>query len=111
VPRSHCGSLRFTVLRVQPSRHSKPIMTSLAEELGRLPADARRSVTLDRGTEFAAYPALKASLGMEAYFCAPQAPWQKDTVESTNGRLRTSCRWARTSPVGAPPICAHSQRR
>lgn len=79
---------RFTVLRIQPSRHSKPIMNSLAQELSGLPADARRTVTFDRGTEFAAYPALKTSLGMDAYFCAPQAPWQKGTVENTNGRLR-----------------------
>lgn len=79
---------RFAVLRVQPSRHSKPIMANLAEDLGGLPPEARRSVTFDRGTEFAAYPALKTSLGMDAYFCAPQAPWQKGTVENTNGRLR-----------------------
>jgi hypothetical protein len=25
---------------------------------------------------------------MDAYFCGPQAPWQKGTVENTNGRLR-----------------------
>jgi len=79
---------RFAVLRVQPSRHSKPIMNSLAEDLGGLLPAARRTVTFDRGTEFAAYPALKTTLGMEAYFCAPQAPWQKGTVENTNGRLR-----------------------
>ncbi|WP_299539230.1 IS30 family transposase [Phenylobacterium sp.] len=79
---------RFAVLRVQPSRHSKPIMNSLTEDLGGLPPAARRTVTFDRGTEFAAYPALKTSLGMDAYFCAPQAPWQKGTVENTNGRLR-----------------------
>jgi IS30 family transposase len=79
---------RFAVLRVQPSRHSKPIMNGLTEDLGGLPPEARQTVTFDRGTEFAAYPALKASLGMDAYFCAPQAPWQKGTVENTNGRLR-----------------------
>jgi IS30 family transposase len=79
---------RFTILRVQPSRHSRPIMTGLADDLAGLPASARRTVTFDRGTEFAAYPALKTSLGMDAYFCAPQAPWQKGTVENTNGRLR-----------------------
>ena len=79
---------RFAVLRVQPSRHSKPIMNGLAEDLGGLPPEARQTVTFDRGTEFAAYPALKTSLGMNAYFCAPQAPWQKGTVENTNGRLR-----------------------
>ena len=25
---------------------------------------------------------------VQSYFCAPQAPWQKSTVENTNGRLR-----------------------
>jgi IS30 family transposase len=25
---------------------------------------------------------------MDSYFCAPKAPWQKGTVENTNGRLR-----------------------
>jgi IS30 family transposase len=79
---------RFAVLRVQPSRHSKPIMTSVTEELTNVPPLGRRTVTFDRGTEFAAYPDLKANLGMDAYFCAPQAPWQKGTVENTNGRLR-----------------------
>lgn len=68
---------RFAVLRVQPSRHSKPIMNSLTEDLGGLPPAARRSITFDRGTEFAAYPALKASLGMDAYLCAPQAPGKR----------------------------------
>jgi IS30 family transposase len=79
---------RYAIFRVQPSRHSKPIMASLGEDLGGLPVPARRTVTFDRGTEFAAYPALRDSLGMEAYFCAPQAPWQKGSVENTNGRLR-----------------------
>ena len=53
-----------------------------------MPPAARRTVTFCRGAEFAAYPALKTSLGMDAYFCAPQAPWQKGMVENTNGRLR-----------------------
>jgi IS30 family transposase len=34
---------RFAFLRVQPSWHSKPIMNSLAEDLGGLPPAARRT--------------------------------------------------------------------
>lgn len=48
----------------------------------------RQSVTFDRGTEFAFFATLKRSLEIESYFCKPQAPWQKGTVENTNGRLR-----------------------
>jgi IS30 family transposase len=82
---------RCAVLRVQPSRHSKPIMASLTEELTSVPPLGRRTVTFDRGTEFAAYPDLKTNLGIDTYFCAPQAPWQKGTVENTNGP-GASCR-------------------
>ena len=79
---------RFAIFQFNPSRHSKPIMATLSQDLAGLPPEARRTITFDRGTEFATHPALKTSLGVEAYFCAPQAPWQKGTVENTNGRLR-----------------------
>lgn len=52
-------------------------MTGMFNLLGTLPAFARRSVTFDRGTEFARDPVLKSRLGMDACFCKPQAPWQK----------------------------------
>ena len=42
---------RFAIFRVQPSRHSQPIMAGLGEDLSGLPAPARRTVTFDRGTE------------------------------------------------------------
>ncbi len=45
-------------------------------------------ITFDRGTEFASYPRLKDKLGVQSYFCNAHAPWQKGTVENTNGRLR-----------------------
>jgi IS30 family transposase len=96
---------RFAVFRVQPSRHSKPIMNSLVEDLGDLPPAARRPVTFDRGTEFAAYPALKTSLGMDAYFCAPQAKAQSRTPTAA---CDVFCRWTRTFPTGARRTCAPS---
>jgi transposase, IS30 family len=63
-------------------------MTGMIEKLKVLPETARLSITFDRGTEFAYYPLLKQKLGMDSYFCKPQAPWQKGSVENTNGRVR-----------------------
>ena len=60
----------------------------MIKKLKVLPETARLSITFDRGTEFAYYPLLKQKLGMDSYFCKPQAPWQKGTVENTNGRVR-----------------------
>lgn len=47
-----------------------------------------QTITLDRGFEFMRYPLLHKGLGMDAYFCDPQAPWQKGAVESNNNRIR-----------------------
>ena len=53
--------------------------------LGTLPSAARKTVTFDRGTEFAAWRTLQAA---ESYFCDPHSPWQKGGVENANGRIR-----------------------
>lgn len=51
-----------------------------SRKLGTLPQALRQSITFDRGTEFAAYPVLKQRLGIDSYFCQPQAPWQKGSI-------------------------------
>ena len=40
--------------------------------------------------EFVSWSELERGLGAQAWFCDPQAPWQKLTVENTNQRVR---RW------------------
>lgn len=79
---------RYTVVMRNEDRTSKPIMESLIQGLGPLPADARQSITFDRGTEFSAWQRMKDGIGADAWFCDPQAPYQKGTVENTNNRLR-----------------------
>ncbi|WP_171169620.1 IS30 family transposase [Ruegeria sp. HKCCA0370] len=79
---------RYAVVVRNEDRQSKPIMEALIEGLAPLPADARRSITFDRGTEFSAWQRLKDGMGADSWFCDPQAPWQKGTVENTNNRLR-----------------------
>jgi IS30 family transposase len=79
---------RYTVLFRNNDRRSKPIMGKLIDALLPLPAGARRSLTFDRGLEFVSWREIDAGLGAKAWFCDPQAPWQKATVENTNGRLR-----------------------
>lgn len=79
---------RFAVFLRNNDRQSKPIMDGLIEALAPLPAAARRSITFDRGTEFTDWPYLQAGLGVETWFCDPQSPWQKGTVENTNRRAR-----------------------
>lgn len=79
---------RYLIMIKNPSRSSTGIMAGLAERLEPFPPPMRQSITFDRGTEFAFFATLKRSLEIDSYFCKPQAPWQKGTVENTNGRLR-----------------------
>ncbi len=47
------------------------------------------SVTPDRGKEFAGHARVAEALGgVQFYFCEPHRPWQKPTVENTNGLIR-----------------------
>lgn len=81
---------RFLVVLRNPEKRTKPIMAQIAEALRPLPRAARRSVTFDRGSEFVNWPHLQAELGTRTWFCDPQSPWQKGSIENANKRLR---RW------------------
>lgn len=63
-------------------------MNGLIQALQALPHLARRSITFDRDVEFTDWPYLQAGIGTQTWFCDPQSPWQKGTVENTNGRAR-----------------------
>lgn len=79
---------RFTILTRNPSRHSAGVMAGIDRQLKAVPPSLRQSITFDRGTEFAAFLTLREKLGMTSYFCMPSAPWQKGSVENSNGRIR-----------------------
>lgn len=79
---------RYTVLFRNNDRRSKPIMNQLINHLAPLPAHARQSLTFDRGLEFVSWRELQKGMGTAAWFCDPQAPWQKGTAENTNKRVR-----------------------
>ncbi|BCH20785.1 hypothetical protein MesoLjLb_05700 [Mesorhizobium sp. L-8-3] len=102
---------RFSVFLRNNGRPSRSIMEGLIDALGPLRHAARRSLTFDRGTEFTDWPYLQAGLGVETWFCDPQSPWQKGTVENTNRRAR---RWLSidTGPFSIDDrdlhqVCAH----
>ena len=79
---------RLTRLVPNHSRRSGQVIGAIGQTLAELPPAARQSITFDRGSEFLGYDALTRSHGIEAYFCDPHAPWQKGSIENTNGRLR-----------------------
>ena len=79
---------RFTFLLANEDKRSPAVIAGVGDALRPLPEAARRTVTFDRGSEFAAYPQLDRELAVASYFCDPHSPWQKGGVEDANGRVR-----------------------
>jgi len=88
---------RFTFLLPNDDKRSAAVVAGITDALRELPEEARRTVTFDRGSEFAGYAALDRDLAVKAYFCDPHSPWQKGGVENLNGRAR------RFLPRESPP--------
>jgi IS30 family transposase len=67
---------------------AESVRDAIASTITTLPAELRRSLTWDRGTEMAKHADLKIAAGLDIYFCDPHSPWQRGTNENTNGLLR-----------------------
>lgn len=63
-------------------------MNRMINEMPRLPAGARRSITFDRGFELTCWRELHKGMATKMWFCDPKALWQKGSVENMNSRVR-----------------------
>jgi len=90
---------RFAVLFRNNDRSSKHFIAKLMNVMEPLPQTARQSITFDRGIEFSGWRKLEAGIGTSAWFCDPQAPWQKGSVENLNKRARRYL--PRDTPIAA----------
>jgi IS30 family transposase len=79
---------RFAMLIKIDSKDSVAVAKALARKIRRLPAELRRSLTWDRGTEMAAHKDFTIATDVDVYFCDPRSPWQRGSNENTNGLLR-----------------------
>jgi IS30 family transposase len=79
---------RLTLARRLFGKDAALTADAIAEELGGLPARARRTITHDNGGEFAQHEAVQGAIGLRAYFCDPHSPWQRGSIENAHGRIR-----------------------
>ena len=79
---------RFTMLVKLRGKDSPTVAGALARRIKTLPVALRRSLTLDRGPEFAAHKSISVATDVKVYFCDPRSPWQRGTNENTNRLLR-----------------------
>jgi IS30 family transposase len=82
-------STRYVLLARLEGRHDAPTTcAALTATISRLPAQLRRSLTWDQGSEMADHANFTIATDVAVYFCDPHSPWQRGSNENTNGLLR-----------------------
>ena len=70
-----------------PDRTAASMMKSI-ETLWRFMGESLKTLTSDRGKEFACHEEIKDTYGIPIYFADPYSAWQRGTNENSNGLLR-----------------------
>ncbi|MPM75685.1 IS30 family transposase ISSlu1 [bioreactor metagenome] len=80
---------RFTLGDKARRKFSDDVAQVMMAQLSSVPAQYVKSITPDRGTEFAAHAIVTERVHqVPFYFPPPHSPWERPTVENTNGLLR-----------------------
>ncbi|MBT2675405.1 IS30 family transposase [Streptomyces sp. ISL-14] len=82
-------SSRFvTLVHLPEGRQPTQMRDALIQTVSTLPAQLRRSLTWDQGSEMHLHKDFSIATDMPVYFCDPGSPWQRGSNENTNGLLR-----------------------
>ncbi len=82
-------STRYCQLIALPDGPSaEAVADALKQSITTLPAQLRRSLTWDQGSEMSEHRRFSVESGVDVYFCDPRSPWQRGSNENTNGLLR-----------------------
>jgi IS30 family transposase len=79
---------RLLCLTKIPSREAAVTAQAMIARLQNLPPMARRTITLDNGTENAQHQSITASIKTKCFFATPYHAWERGTNEYVNGLVR-----------------------
>ncbi|MEK0212156.1 MULTISPECIES: IS30 family transposase [Bacillati] len=79
---------RYLLSERVPKVNAKNVTQAMIDLLHTVTPKRVRTLTPDRGTEFAGYREVGKELGISVYFPDPHAPQQRGTNENTNGLIR-----------------------
>lgn len=80
---------RFLLAVKIPDAAAETVKEAMIAQFQQLPPEMRKSVTPDRGHEFAKYAEVSEAIErLPFYFADPYSPWQRGSNENTNGLLR-----------------------
>ncbi len=79
---------RYVMLVKVANKDTESVVSALIKQSRRLPRELYKSLTWDRGKELADHSRLTVATDVEVYFCDPQSPCQRGSIENTNRLLR-----------------------
>ena len=71
-----------------PDRKADTMADAIISMLSEIPSELVKTITYDRGADFANWQAIEKKLNCDVYFADPYCVWQKGTNENSNGLLR-----------------------
>ena len=80
---------RYAIGVTMPCGYSAgEVLAGLIVACEQIPAHMLRSITFDQGSEWAEWETLKATYGIDVWFCDPHSPWQRGQIENQNRQFR-----------------------
>ena len=79
---------RYYIAIKIPDRKGETMAKAIIAALSGFPKGAVKTITCDRGSEFACWREIENALHCDMYFADPYCAWQKGTNENLNGLLR-----------------------
>ena len=79
---------RFYIAVKIPGRKAETMETAIVAARSAFPSRLLKTITRNRGTEFANWRRMEERLHCEVYFTDPYCAWQKGAIENLNGLLR-----------------------
>lgn len=79
---------RYYIAMKIPDRKAETMAAAVVSMLSEIPRELVKTVTCDRGAEFANWEDIEKALGCQVYFADPYCAWQKGSNENSNGLLR-----------------------
>lgn len=79
---------RTVILVHLKARDAASVRKAFEKEFKSIPAQMKRSLTYDNGTEMAQHKLFTKNTKVAVYFAHPYSPWERPTNENSNGLLR-----------------------
>jgi IS30 family transposase len=81
-------SSRTVIMVHLKSRDAETVRKAFEKEFQSIPAQMKKSLTYDNGTEMAQHKLFTKNTKIQVYFAHPYSPWERPTNENSNGLIR-----------------------